>query len=118
MKPFEARTSAEHDRVVVTLAGECDLSVRDKLTVLLLEAVNSAEVVAVDLAGLTFMDSSGLHALMTGHRAAQQAGRRLYATGAVGVVAALLDLTGLDAVLSPSVTDSPNDPAGAASRHE
>jgi anti-sigma B factor antagonist len=114
MKPFDARTSADHNRAVVSLAGECDLSVRDELTTLLLEAVNSAETVTVDLAGVTFMDSSGLHALMTGHRAAQRTGRRLYATGAVGVVAALLDLTGLASVLSPPATD----PAGAAHRHE
>jgi len=118
MKPFEARTAFDDERAVVTLAGECDLSVRDQLATVLLEAVSRAEVVTVDLTAVTFMDSSGLHAVMTGHRAARHAGRRLYATGAVGVVAALLDLTGLADVLSPTAAGPPNDPAGAANRHD
>ncbi len=105
MKAFEARTTAEPTtaepaHTVVLLSGDCDLSVRDRMTAVLLAAVDDAPVVAVDLAGVTFMDSSGLHALVTAHHSAQRRGRRLYVRGATGVVGALLHLTGLAGVLS------------------
>ncbi|MEJ3747582.1 STAS domain-containing protein [Actinomycetes bacterium KLBMP 9797] len=106
MTQFEARTSADPGHAVVSLAGECDLSVRESLTSVLLDAVHRAQVVTVDLAGVTFMDSSGLHALMTAHHAAQRTGRRLYVRGATGGVAALLDLTGLRTVLTRPATDT------------
>jgi len=99
MKAFEARTLAEPAQAVVVLSGDCDLSARDRMTALLLAAVDDAPVVAVDLAGVTFMDSSGLHALITAHQSAQRRGRQLYVRGATGVVGALLELTGLAGVL-------------------
>jgi anti-sigma B factor antagonist len=108
MAHFEARTSAEPGRVVVALAGECDLAGREELASVLLAAVDSAELVVVDVAGLTFMDSSGVHGLVTAHHAAKQAGRRLYVVNAVGAVAAVLELTGIRALLSP--------PSGACDR--
>jgi anti-anti-sigma factor len=101
MKAFEARTTAEQAQALVVLSGDCDLAVRDRMTTVLLAAVDDAPVVAVDLAGVTFMDSSGLHALITAHQAAQRRGRQLYVRGATGVVGALLDLTGLARVLQP-----------------
>jgi anti-sigma B factor antagonist len=110
MRHFVAKTATDPERAIVMLAGECDLSVREDLTTLLLDAVNTAAVVAVDLAAVTFMDSSGLHALMTAHQTAQRTGRRLYVIGAAGAVASLLRLTGLHAVLSPPAADPPADP--------
>lgn len=101
MAHFEARTSVEADRVVVALAGECDLSGREELASVLLAAVAGADAVFVDLADLTFMDSSGLHGLVTAHQAARKAGRRLYVVNAGGPVAAVLDLTGVGALLTP-----------------
>jgi anti-anti-sigma factor len=86
---------------VVELVGECDLTVRDELASALLAAVDRAEVVFVDLAELTFMDSSGVHGLVTAHQAAVGAGRRLYVVNAGGPVATLMDLTGVGALLSP-----------------
>lgn len=105
MTGFNAQTATDPERAVVVLAGECDLSVREDLTAHLLAAVNTSKVVAVDLAGVTFMDSSGLHALMTAHQKAQRIGRRLYVVGAAGVVASLLRVTGLDTVLKAPATD-------------
>ncbi len=100
MKAFEARTTAEPAQAVVVLSGDCDLAVRDRMAAALLAAVDDAPVVAVDLAGVSFMDSSGLHALITAHHVAERRGRRLYVRGATGVVGALLDLTGLAGVLN------------------
>lgn len=98
---FTASTSVEPDRSVVALTGECDLSSRDELASVLLAAVDDAKLVCVDLAGLTFIDSSGLHGLVTAHHAALRAGGRLYVRHAGGRVAVLLELTGIGDLLSP-----------------
>ena len=95
MGRFEARRSARPGAAVVALAGECDMSVRDELTRVLLAAVAECRVVVVDLAGLTFLDSSGIHALVMAHQAALREGGKLYAVGAAGVVAGLMDVTGV-----------------------
>ncbi|MEV6305901.1 STAS domain-containing protein [Actinoplanes sp. NPDC051861] len=99
MANFEARTSAEPGRIIVTLAGECDLSTREHLTAVLLDAVHRAKAVFVDLAQLTFLDSSGVHSLITAYHAAKQRDSRVYVVNATGAVAAVLELTGLDTLL-------------------
>lgn len=104
MTLFEVKTSAEDGRAVVTLAGECDLTVRDALTTALLAAVDSAPVIVVDLAELRFIDSSGVHSLITGHHAAQRQGRRLQVVNARGTVARVLEMTGVSELLAPPVT--------------
>lgn len=101
MARFEARTSADAGRVIVALTGQCDLTVRDELTATLLAAVDGGRPVFVDLAGVDFMDSSGIHSLVAAHHAAKEAGSRVYLVNAAGGVAALLDLTGVAALLSP-----------------
>jgi anti-sigma B factor antagonist len=110
MAHFETKTSAEPGRVVVALAGECDLAGREQLADALHAAVNSAPVVFVDLAGLTFIDSSGVHGLVTAHHAARRSGGRLYVVNAGGPVATVLDLTGIGELLSPPPDG--NDPTG------
>lgn len=99
MANFEARTFAGSDRITVSLAGECDLSTREHLTAVLLDAVHRARAVFVDLAALTFIDSSGVHSLVVAHQAAKHTGGRIYVTNAAGPVARVLELTGLDTLL-------------------
>lgn len=99
MASFEARTAAEPGRVTVFLSGDCDLSARDQLTMTLLDAVSRSAAVFVDMAGVEFLDSTGVHALVTAHHAAQGRGGRLYVHGAGGPVATVLELTGLDTLL-------------------
>jgi anti-sigma B factor antagonist len=99
MANFEARTSGVSGRITVSLAGECDLSAREHLTAVLLDAVQRAKAVFVDLARLTFIDSSGVHSLVTAHHAAKHTGGRVYVINAAGPVASVLELTGLDTLL-------------------
>jgi anti-anti-sigma factor len=99
MAQFETRTSSEDGRVTVVLSGECDLAVREELIAVLLDAARSAPVVIVDLGGLTFMDSSGIHGLVAAHRSLRDDGGCLYAINATGVVAQVLDLTGVGELL-------------------
>ena len=101
MARFEVRTSDEPGRVVVALLGECDLTVREELTSALLAAISRSPVVCVDLSGLTFMDSSGIHALVVGYHAVQERGRQLYVVGATGLVSTVLDVTGVTDLLRP-----------------
>jgi anti-anti-sigma factor len=102
MGTFEAKTAAESGRIVVSLLGECDLTTRDELTSVLLAAVDRADLVVVDVVGLDFLDSSGIHCLVTAYQAAQRAGRRLYLTNARGIVADVLAITGVGDLLSPN----------------
>jgi anti-sigma B factor antagonist len=105
MARFEATISDEADRVRVALVGECDLHVREELIATLLAAVGRAPVVVVDVAGLDFLDSSGVHGLVVAHRAAKESGRKLFVVNPGGAVAAVLDLTGVGALLSPPAGD-------------
>jgi anti-sigma B factor antagonist len=106
MPDFQVRTATQADRLVVTLAGECDMRGRDELTSTLLAAVDAAPLVVVDLAALRFMDSSGLHALVTAFEAARERGRHLYAVNASGSVATVLEMTGVLGLLQmPGTVD-------------
>ena len=102
MAPFEATTSDESGRVRVALAGECDLAVAERLDDALRAAVRRSPLVVVDLAKLDFLDSSGVHGLVTAHHAALERGGRVHVVNATGPVAGVLDLTGVAALLSPS----------------
>ncbi|MEV4703492.1 STAS domain-containing protein [Actinoplanes sp. NPDC049316] len=116
MAHFEARTTAGDGRVVVALTGECDLEGRDELTAVLLGAVDEAPVVVVDLTGVTFIDSSGIHGLVTAHRAALEAGRRLHVVNAMGTVATVLEITGIASLLGeePAATPGSGQEGGHA----
>ena len=69
---FDVTASDEPGHVRVTVAGECDLAVSDRLITVLLAAVDESRLVVVDLAGLDFLDSSGVHGLVLAHRAARE----------------------------------------------
>lgn len=99
MSDFAATTSTEGKRLVVSLAGECDLTVRTQLASVLTEAVNRSPTVVVDLAALAFLDSSGIHELITAHHLALERRRHVYVRNASGIVASMLDLTGIDELL-------------------
>jgi anti-sigma B factor antagonist len=101
MAQLEVRTSVESGRVVVSLAGECDLAARDELKTALLTAVERSPVVVVDLSAVSFLDSSGVHGLVTAYHAARKDSGQLYVVNAGGVVADLLDLTGVADLLGP-----------------
>ena len=113
---FDLTTAEESGRIRVSLEGECDLAVSDRLTEVLLDAVRRSPVVVVDLAGLDFLDSSGMHGLVTAHRAARERGGRLEAVNPTGTVALVLDLTGVGTLLSPPAPAQPADGAEKQAR--
>ncbi|GAA1743910.1 STAS domain-containing protein [Luedemannella helvata] len=100
MTVFTASTSGGPDAVVVSLTGECDLAAREELAATLRKALGVGRTVTVDASGLTFLDSSGIHELVSAHHLAVRAGKALHLTGATGVVAEVLDMTGVSRLLS------------------
>ncbi|MGH9246641.1 MAG: STAS domain-containing protein [Acidimicrobiales bacterium] len=85
----------------VTLSGEFDLDgapqVQSTLSSLAGQGITS---VVVDVAGLTFVDSTGLRAILAGREKLQAAGATLVLEGASGVVERVLDMTGLGGLLA------------------
>jgi len=75
------------------LTGEIDVSNVDLLA-RGLATVPAPDNVVVDLAGVTFLDSTGVAALVVAHRRAAAAGRRLAVVNAQGIVRRVLAITG------------------------
>jgi anti-anti-sigma factor len=103
---FSVQTRPGEELLIVAVSGECDLACRQELATALQAAVSKAPVVAVDLAGVRFLDSSGLHCLVVAYQEAVAQGKVLYATGATGAVAQVLDLTGVAVLLAPPADGS------------
>jgi anti-anti-sigma factor len=51
--------------------------------------------VVVDLAGVTFLDSAGINALLKGRRLAESRAQTFLVSGATGLVRQVLDITGV-----------------------
>lgn len=101
MGPVDLVTSMnEHDdKVVVSVGGDVDLVTSHELRQVLEDAVRVNPRVEVDLTGLTFIDSSGLSALVEGHRAARDAGGVVVLRNPTPMLRRLLDITRLDSLL-------------------
>lgn len=86
---------------VVSIAGELDIATVPHLTAALQgEPVADAEAVVVELTGVTFMDSTGLAALMTLKRDLDARGGRLLLACPEGPARLLFDVSGVDAQLA------------------
>ncbi|GGU41955.1 STAS domain-containing protein [Streptomyces coeruleorubidus] len=85
---------------VVTLRGEIDHAVTEKLTEALLSYGSvTPQRTVVDLSGVTFMDSSGINALIAAHQGMSDAQGWLRIAGAQASVLRVLELVGLDQVI-------------------
>lgn len=109
---FTARMAAADGQVRVELAGEIDLHVRDDLKAALEAAIRAGADVVVDLTDVTFLDASGVGALV-GARRKLEGQHDLRIHGARAGVRRVLDITGVAALLGEE-TDAP----GALGRRE
>jgi anti-sigma B factor antagonist len=97
--------SASDERVdatthVVTVEGEVDIFTAPELKERIAAAIDAGgEVVVVDLAGTTFIDSSSLGVLISAHRRLRGGGGRLIVACDVRAVINTFKITGLDTVL-------------------
>ncbi|MFI8837046.1 STAS domain-containing protein [Streptomyces afghaniensis] len=85
---------------VVTLRGEIDHAATEELAEALLSygSVTPPRTV-VDLSGVTFMDSSGINALIAAHQGMSEAQGWLRIAGAQAPALRVLELVGLDQVI-------------------
>ncbi|MEU6688203.1 STAS domain-containing protein [Streptomyces sp. NPDC046832] len=85
---------------VVTLRGEIDHDVRDKLSQALLGEQGPVPTrIVADLTGVTFMDSSGLNVFVAAHQQVSDANGWVRIAGAQPSVLRVLQVTGVDSVI-------------------
>jgi anti-sigma B factor antagonist len=83
----------------IRLGGELDLASAPPFTEALGKALERAQLVIVDLRDLTFMDSSGIHAIIEAESRARRSGQRLVAVRGPAQIQRLFALVGLDSRL-------------------
>ena len=86
--------------VVIRLHGELDMATTPMLNRALASALNSGGTqVVVDLASLTFMDSTGIAVLLNAGRRAEESGGSLVVRSPNRAVLRAFRLTGVDSIL-------------------
>jgi anti-sigma B factor antagonist len=86
--------------MVVVAEGEIDIATSPGLDQVLDAAISSGHTnVAVDLQGVTFMDSTGLRSLIASHRRIGELGGAFVVVAAAGPARRLLELAGVVEVL-------------------
>ena len=85
---------------VLILEGELDLTTAPRLSDRIDEVVGDGRFrILVDLAVVTFCDSTGMSAFVRGHHRCADGGGWLRLVGARGTVARVLQISGLDTLL-------------------
>ena len=97
-QPFAVEVQQRDDVAIVQPRGELDLVTVETLRAAL-DAITSAERLTLDLRGLSFMDSTGLHLLVTLHQRAQRDGWHLTLVAPAAPVDQAIQLCGLDQAL-------------------
>lgn len=102
---MEMETRVEGEAAVVSCTGRLNMVAAPRLKSQVDEAIAGGTTkIVVDLSGTSFIDSSGLGALVSGLKAARQAGGDLRLAGAGEQVRTVLSLTNLDRVLRSHAT--------------
>ncbi len=88
------------DAQTIALTGEADLLGSPRIDAALEDAAaGEPKLIVVDLRNLTFIDSSGLHALVNGHQRCRTRGHELRFIPGPPNVQRLFELTGADDIL-------------------
>jgi anti-sigma B factor antagonist len=105
---FAVHTHTTGRTVRLALSGELDIVSTPVLEKTMAElSASDAELVVVDLRGLQFMDSTGLHLLIQAQQQAHDLGRRFALVRGPDQVQRLFDLTGLTETLT--IVGSPDE---------
>ena len=86
------------DLVLVRLRGEVDLSWSQQVRRMILDALGAAPKVGVELSQVSYIDSSGIAALVEGFQNARSRNQKFGLVGVSGAVMAVLQLARLDRV--------------------
>jgi anti-sigma B factor antagonist len=99
MVDFSVSVSESEHGTTVSVAGDVDLATAPRLREVLLSATGD---VSVDLSAVSFMDSSGLNALIAGRKHAAGAGNGFAVLHPPELVERAMQLTGLTEYLLPN----------------
>ena len=94
-QPFAVDVQRRDDVAVVQPHGELDLATVETLRAAL-DGIENAGRLVLDLRGLTFIDSAGLHLLVALHQRAQRDGFQLTLVAPVAPADRAIQLSGLD----------------------
>jgi anti-sigma B factor antagonist len=87
------------DAIVLAVTGEIDMATGQAFRDALDHAVERSHDVLVDLGGVSFMDSTGLNALIRGAQQAQRSAGTVRVRSPRPEVRRLLDITGADRII-------------------
>jgi anti-sigma B factor antagonist len=96
----QCSTEQQGDWAVVRLGGEVDLSWSQQARKAVLDALAKSQKVAVHLAAVSYIDSSGIAALVEGFQNARSKGQSFVLTEVSDSVLAVLRLARLDKVFT------------------
>jgi anti-anti-sigma factor len=104
---YEFEVRSDGTQAVVVARGEIDASAHEDF-VAALTGASTARLIAIDLAGVSFMDSGGISALVRAAHTAQVEGGTIEVRNAQAMVRRLLQLTGVDQLVdvTPSAADA------------
>ncbi|NUT37558.1 MAG: STAS domain-containing protein [Hamadaea sp.] len=103
---FAVERVSAPDMTTVTVRGDVDLTTVAQLSQELHAAAEQKRDVVIDLAGVTFIDSTGVRVLVEAYRTARQHGLSLSVRGARHWVARVLEVTGVATMLSMPARDA------------
>ena len=101
----ECVSETHGDFVLVRLRGEVDLSWSQQVRRTILDALGASPAVGVELSQVSYIDSSGIAALVEGFQSARGKGQTFVLTDVSDAVLAVLKLARLDKVFAilPSI---------------
>ena len=98
--PFDVRVDESSDEVIVAIGGELDLATVPELRRSLDDVLGRARRVVIDLDALTFVDSSGIGALVSVQKDVAALGHELVVRRCSAPVRRVLSITGADSVIT------------------
>jgi len=100
--PFSVHSEEDDQCCRLFASGDVDIAVADQFAEAGMTAVQQmrADSLSIDLAGVTFMDSTGLSALVTIRNESVRLGKELTLCNVPKQVRQILTITGLDSVLT------------------
>jgi anti-sigma B factor antagonist len=97
---FEAQLVHADGEAVVRVRGEVDFAARPELDETFADALSASARVVVDLSETTFMDASGIAALVEAHKRAGQHGGAVIVRSPSAMTRRLLAITGVDGLVT------------------
>ena len=92
-------TDALVEARVVVISGEIDLAVADDLRATLTKGVDSSTALVIDMSEVTFIDSTGISALVAAARRARERGGWIRLAGPQRSPRRVLTIAGVDSLL-------------------